>query len=260
MRIEAANFSTNALWETDYATGLAVPLQARLVFISVGDSPCNLTSTPDSIVATVEGVSWQPSQWANRSRGQMLHATPALVNVPIVGPPDLLTACLSTEATKLNVYYLILGVGAAEPPPTAKVCRLTSSLVSSVTVIWLPVPPEAVWSLPQRIVMVIDLSEPIDTLAINKVWQLAKQLSASLEIICLDNSPDASPYKAAWHIRDLLRYQSDSHTFSFLFGCKVAVALDTYLTQQKAGLSSSLSEPPNWLSSMSPKSITEKVA
>lgn len=108
--------------------------------------------------------------------------------------------------------------------------------LSLTRVAMVQVPPGVIDPIPQRMVMAIDLSEPIDTLAIDTVRRFARFLPISFDILCIDDRPDASQHRAAWHIRDLLRYQSGHHTIHVLSGSDVATDINDYLTQQRADL------------------------
>lgn len=253
--IAATDLPGNAHWAADYAPRIDIPSPTPQLHRPVPDHPANLISRLDWIVATVEELSYQVSYWLNQLRDQVLSATGVPVDVPIVAWPDLLAVRLTTEATKPS----LVRVDATGSLLSRQISRSVTGMMSPTQTAMALVPLKAICQIPQCMVMTIDLSEPIDTLAIGIARRFAEVLQASLHIVCFDNSPDASQHKAAWYIRDLLRYQSNHHTFSFLPRSDVATAFDDYLAQQRTDLLILSPQLHNQLFPVVPNSVTWKV-
>lgn len=250
------DFSAGAHWATDYALELASQLRLRLVVIHAYDVDAG--NSPDRMTPVDNGEYEQALGQLSQIRNQMLGATNHLNDISIVARPGTPTAILMDEAAKQNADLLVMGLVGDEPIKARQLGSLATDMIPHTSVPMLLVPPGAVFQKPQTMVLAVDLSGPVDVVSIDMALGFAELLQASLDVVCIDDEPGELRQKAARHIRNLLRNQP--HTFSFLPGHDVALALENYLVQHKADLIILLPKPHSRLRTWLLESNTQEVA
>ncbi|MBD2756529.1 universal stress protein [Spirosoma validum] len=254
--IVATDLSASAHWATDYALELACQLRLRLIVIyayevASGDSP-------DRMSPTDNGEYEQAWGQLSQLRNQMLGTTNHLVDIVIIARPGAPAAILIDEAANQRADLLVMGLVGDEPIKARQVGSLATDMIPNTQVPMLLVPPGAVFQKPQNMVLAIDLSSPIDAVSIDMALGFAQRLHVSLDVVCLDDKPGELQQNAARHIRNLLRNQP--HTFSFLPGYDVALALEDYLAHHKADIIILLPKPHSRLRTWLLESNTQEVA
>lgn len=252
----ATDFSASAHWATDYALELACQLRLHLIVIHAYDG--DLGNSPDRITPATDGKYKQALDRLSQLRNQMLGATNHLNDISIVARPGTPMVILVDEATKQNADLLVMGLVGDEPVKARQLGSLDTDMIPHTSVPMLLVPPGAVYQKPQTMVLAIDLSGSIDALAIDMAQRFAQRLQTTLDVICIEYKPNELQQRAARHIRYLLRHQP--HTFSFIPGFDVALALETYLTRHKADLLILLPKPHSRLRTWLLESNTQEVA
>lgn len=252
----ATDFSVNAHWATDYALELACQLDTRLVLVHAYNPLTN--AFPGGLDATTEGAYFLAMRHLSRLRAQMMKATKGSVEVDIVARPGSPATSLVHEAAKQKADLLVMGLVGDEPVKARQLGSLATDLIPRTSVPMLLVPPGAVFEKPQTMILAVDLSEPIDAISIDIALRFAQLLQASLDVVCIEDEPTGSQQKAARSIRNLLRNQP--HTFSFLPGYDIALALEDFLTQHKADLIILLPKPHSRLRTLLLESNTQEVA
>ncbi|GAB3643650.1 universal stress protein [Spirosoma arcticum] len=252
----ATDFSASAHWATDYALELAKQLDTRLVLVHAYDLPSN--GSPDRMTPTDEGQYEGALHQLSRLRDQMLETTNWSVNVSVVARPGSPLASLVDEAAKQQADLLVMSLVGDEPVKARRLGSLATDMIPHTSVPLLLVPPGAIFHKPQNMVLAVDLAQPVDVLAIDMAQRFAHLLQTTLDVVCVEDEPDESLLEAARHIRDLLRYQP--HTFSFIPGFDVALALDAYLVEHRADLLILLPKPHSRLRTFLLESNTQEVA
>lgn len=252
----ATDFSVNAHWATDYALELARQLRVRLVVVHAYDLPSN--RSPDRMTPQDDGSYELVMKQLNQLRNRLLQAADKSVEIFIVARPGVQAAILVDEAARQHADLLVMGIVGDEPVKARKLGSLATEMIPQTHVPMLLVPPGTLYQKPQNMVLAVDLAQPIDALAIDTVLRFTHLLQVSLDVVCIEDEPDMTQQKAARQIRDLLRNQP--HTFSYLPGYDVALALETYVDRHKADLIILLPKPHNRLRTLLLESVTQEVA
>ncbi len=256
--VVATDFSENAHWATNYALQLACRLRARLVVVHAYDPLPNSAPAHEWMTSTDEAEYQRAIRKLSRLRQQMMKTTKGSVEVSVVARPGSPAAMIRTEAMAQKADLLVMGVVGSEPIKARQLGSLATDLIPQTPVPMLLVPPGAVYQQPNNMVLAVDLSEPVNAIAMDSAMRFADLLRASLDVVCVEDEPDASEREAARHLRDLLRHQP--HTFSFLPGLDVALALEDYLTNHKADLIMLLPKHHSRLQTWMLESVTQEVA
>jgi nucleotide-binding universal stress UspA family protein len=252
----STDFTANSHWAVDYALDLACQLHLRLVVIHVYDVA--LGNSPDRMTPMDSGGYEQALDRLSQLRHDMLRATNHLVNISIVARPGTPAAVLTDEAASQKADLLVMGLVGDEPIKARQLGSLATTMISCTKVSMLLVPPGAVFQKPQHMVLAIDLSGPVNSLSVDMALGFVRLLETSVDVVCITDEPDDLQRKAARRIRDLLRNQP--HTFSFLPGYDVALALEDYLAQHKADLLILLPKPHSRFRTWLLESNTQEVA
>ncbi|GAB3742068.1 universal stress protein [Spirosoma lituiforme] len=252
----ATDFSASAHWATDYALELACQLRLRLIIIHAYN--VDLSNSPDRMTPTDNGEYEQALGQLTQLRNQMLKATNHVIEIAIVARSGTPVTSLIDEAADQKADLLVMGLVGDEPLKAHQLGSFATDMIPYTQVPLLLVPPGAVFQKPQNMVLAIDLSDPVDAVSIDMALGFAQRLQASVDVVCIEDEPDELQQRAALHIRHLLRNQP--HTFSFLPGYDVALALEDYLDQHKADLIILLPKPHSRLRTWLLESNTQEVA
>jgi nucleotide-binding universal stress UspA family protein len=252
----STDFTVNSHWAVDYALDLACQLRLRLIVMHVYN--VELGDSPDRMTPMDNGGYEQALGRLSRLRHDMLRATNHLVNISIVARPGTPAVILTDEATLQKADLLVMGLVGDEPIKARQSGSLATTMIPYTKVPMLLVPPGSVFHKPQHVVLAIDLSVPVDALSVDVALGFARLLQASVDIVCIDDEPDDVQQKAALRIRDLCRDQP--HTFSFLPGSDVALALKDYLAEHTADWLILLPKPHSRLRTWLLESNTQEVA
>lgn len=252
----ATDFSASAHWATDYALKLACQLQLRLIVIHVYE--VETANSPNRLTQFDTDNYEQALSRLSQLRDQMLQTTNHLVTISVVARPGSPADMLIDEAVQQHVDLLIMGLVGDEPVKARQLGSLATALIPRTLVPILLVPPGAIFRKPQIMILAIDLSQSIDSLAVDIALRFAHLLHSTLDVVCVEDEPDELQQKAASHFRDLLRHQP--HTFNFIPGYDVALALETYLSQYKADWLILLPKPHSRLRTWLLESDTQEVA
>jgi nucleotide-binding universal stress UspA family protein len=256
--IVATDFSDSAHWATDYAFELACQLRARLVVVHAYDPLPNAAPAHEWMTSSDETEYYKANQNLSRLRRQMLKTTKGAVDVSVVARPGSAAAIIAAEALTQQADLLVMGVVGSEPVKARQLGSLAIDMIPHTAIPMLLIPPGAVYHQTKNMVLAVDLSEPINAMGIDSALRFAGILRASLDVVCIEDEPDAMEREAARHLRDLLRHQP--HTFSFLPGLDVALALEEYLANHKADLIMLLPKHHSWLRTWLLESVTQEVA
>ncbi|MBO0947158.1 universal stress protein [Fibrella forsythiae] len=254
----ATDFSYGAHWATDYALALARHLHTRLVLIHAYDPLPNDAPAQEWLTSTAEAQHMRALHQLNHLREQMLQLTDGFIDISVVARPGSPSASVVEEAASQKADLLVMGVAGDEPKLARELGSLATDLIPRTHVPMLLVPPCALFQKPQHAVLAIDLSDSIDALAFDTVLRFATLLNVSLDVVCIEDDPTELDQNAAHKIRDLLRHQP--HTFSFLPGYDLPLALETYFDQYKADLIMMLPKPHSRLRTYLLESVTQEVA
>jgi nucleotide-binding universal stress UspA family protein len=254
----ATDFSANAHWATDYALELARQLHARLVLIHAYEAIPNLTMPPD-LMATESAKQYeQAMKQLAVLRNFLLGATNWPVDITVVARPGSPTDCIAEEAANLPADLLVMGVAGEASPTARQLGSMALKMIPHTKVPILLVPPGAAYQTPKTIVLAIDLSSPVDALALASAKRFAQLLGVKLDVICMADEPDEALRKAAAGVSILLADQS--HTVRFLAGNDLSDVLNEYTQTHQTDLIMLLPKPHNWLRTALLESDTQEVA
>ncbi|MCY7355952.1 MAG: universal stress protein [Rudanella sp.] len=246
----ATSLSDNSAWAADYALELAKKLGADLTIVHAYD--------PDPAGGLAyESVDVTAMRHLSRLRTRMMKSTKGSVTISVVARPGEPETVIETEIAAQNADLLIMGLAGEDPQKARTQGSLARKLIPRTRVPMLLVPLGAHYQTVQTIVLAVDLSSPVDTLALASAKRFAQLFGATLNIICMENEPNEPLHKAAEGICNLL---SDlPHTFSFLPGNDLALVLDDYADSHQADLIMLLPKPHNRLESLLMESVTQQV-
>ncbi|WP_020602032.1 universal stress protein [Spirosoma spitsbergense] len=253
----ATDFSANAHWATDYALELARQLHARLVLIHAYEPIPNLTMPPDLMATESTRQYEQTMGQLSILRNKMLDATNWPVDISVVARPGSLSDCIVEEAASLQADLLVMGVAGNDPLKARQLGSLALKMIPRTKVPMLLVPPGAAYQKPKIIVLAIDLSNPIDALALASAKWFAQLLAVKLDVICMEDEPDETLQKAAAGISVLLADQP--HTVHFLAGNDLSDVLNEYTLTHQTDMIMLLPKPHNWLRTALLESDTQEV-
>ncbi|GAB3742103.1 universal stress protein [Spirosoma lituiforme] len=256
--VVASDFSANSHWATDYALALAHQLHVRLVLVHIFNPFSTWTMRPVlTTLATAEQHEHAIQQLTNL-RIQMLESTNCSMDISVVarsGPP---IEGLVQESVSQKADLLVMGVVGSELIKSRQVGSLAIDIIPTIQVSMLVVPPGVLYKKPQTIVLGIDLSKSVDTLALASAKRFAQQLAVRLEVICMENHPDEQLQKAAEGISMLLADQV--HTICFQPGNDLAEVISVYAMDCQSDLIMLLPKHHYWLSTILFESDTQEVA
>ncbi|MBO0935415.1 universal stress protein [Fibrella sp. HMF5335] len=259
----ATDFSLSAHWATDYARQLAERLHARLVLLHVYDPLPTNAPAHEWLTSTAEAQYVQAIHQLTSLRHELMGAAEERLAISIIARPG--SAGVGSPAdTILEVALrekadlLVMGLVGDHPHEARLQGSLATGLIPHTPVPLLLVPPGATYHAIQNMVLALDLSAPINSLALDTARQFARLFQATIDIICVEDEPTDTQRVAARHVRKLL--QHDPHTFCFLPGYDLPAALDAYFAEAKADLIMLLPKGHTWLHTFLLESVTQQVA
>lgn len=254
----ATDFSASAQWPVDYALHLAQQSHARLVVVHAFDPlPANAPAQ-EWLMDTGQGQYYIALRKLGELREQLLRASHSTVEVAVVARPEAPGTALLDEVRKQQADLLVMGLTGDHPRRARSMGSLATDLIPRTPVPLLVVPPGVRYQPPHTLLLAVDLSQAINALALDSALRFARQVGAALDVVCVDDEPDAHQRQAAQHLRRLLRHYP--HTFTFLEGLDLAVALDTYLHKHHVDGVVLLPHPHSRLRTWLIESNTQEVA
>ena len=254
----ATDFSANAFWGTDYALELACQLHAHLIVLHAYDPVPNPTIAPDWMALKAGDQYEQSIKKLRQLRSQMQNATNLPVDISVVARPGSPATCLADEAINRKADLLVMGLVGEEPLKARQLGSLATDMIPRTKVPMLLVPPGAAYQKPHNIALAVDLSNSMDVVALSNAKQFAQLLDVTLDIICMEDEPDEPLQKVADRVCNFLDDQQ--HTFSFLSGNDLAIALEAYSAQHKTDIIMLLPKSHRRLRTFLLESATQEVA
>ncbi len=254
----ATDFSASAHWATDYARQLAQQLKARLVLLYVYDPLPAVTPAHEWLTSTAEAQYMHAMHQLTQLRSQLLTQTKGALDISVIARPGSPASGIEDEARQQQADLLVMGLVGDEPRKARLEGSLATNLIPHTPVPLLLVPPGTTYHAIRNIVLALDLAHPIDSLALDTARQFARLFGATLDLVCVEDEPTRKQQRAARQVCERLR--NDPHTFRFLPGYDVVLALDHYFAEAKADLIMLLPKPHTWLRTFLFESITQEVA
>ncbi|GAB4033165.1 universal stress protein [Spirosoma gilvum] len=253
----ATDFSNHEFWAADYACQLAHQLRTHLAIVHAY-TPVTLAQLHGSVASTTDQERFRAISQLSHMRTRMISATKGAIDVSITAFPGDPEMAINAELTRLKPDLLVMGLAGENPERARKEGSLATKLIPQTQVPMLLVPPGARYQAVQTIVLAVDLSEPVDALALANARRFAQLFGATLDIVCMDDEPDEYVQKAAEGIRKLLADQP--HTFSFLPGNDLSIVLEDFRIDHKADLIMMLPKPHTCFQTFLMESNTQHVA
>lgn len=254
----ATDFSENAHWAVDYAVEMAFALHAQLVILNAYDPlPVN-TPAHEWLTSADEGAKQACLHRLHDLRDSIREQTGGLLLVDVVARPGDPAACIAAEVRDRKPDLLVMGLVGDEPYRARIEGSLATQLIPETLVSMLLVPPGTVYAPIRSVVLAVDLDEPVDVLTLGNVKRFARLLDATLDIVCVEDTPTDLHRWGAEAIRNL--FVDQPHTFQFLSGNDLTVALDSYFAQTRADLIVLLPKRHSRFRVWLTESVTQQVA
>ena len=252
------DFSPNAHWADNYALQLAMHTRARLVILHVYDALPGGVTDGDWLATSARSQGNQAMQKLSSLRSQMQQTSKGAVTIAIVARPGSPANGIEREVAEQKPDLLVMNIVGDEPRKARQQGSLATDLIPRMPVPMLLVPPGSTYQMPRTLVLALDLSQPINAIALGGVRRFARLFGATVDIICVEDEPEPPLKLAARHIRTLLA--DTPHTFSFLPGYDLTLTLDAYLAEHRADLIMLLPKPHSLFQLLLQESVTQLVA
>lgn len=243
----AIDFSEGADQAADYALTLTQQLHARLVIVHAygqrTDAPAGLNPTPTRL---------------ERLRKRLAHSTIDQVDISVLAMYGEPRACINEVVAGQRADLLIMALADDRPYTARFLGSLPTDMIPQTSVSMLILPPGVYDTAVKTVVLALDLSEPIDAVALGHAKEFVQTLGASLAIICMDDDPDHRQREAAQHIRGL--FDGFPHTFGFWPGNDLTTTFDNYMATHPTDLIMLLPKHHSRLSLWLMESVTQQVA
>jgi len=252
------DFSPSAHWASDYAIQLALFANARLVLLHIYDPLVAMGLDGDWLGRETQKQYDQAIRQLGDLRSRLVHQAKGDVMVSVVARSGLRASVIEEEVVNQQADLLVMGLVGDEPRRAREEGSLATDLIPRTQVPMLLIPPGSRFQTPRNIVLALDLAQPLNLLALNTARQFARLFGATLDMICVEDEPGPDLQQAAVHVRSLL--QNDPHTFQFLSGYDLPLALDAYFADHRADLIMLLPKPHSWLRTLLLESVTQETA
>lgn len=243
----ATDFTDSAAQAADYALALATQFHARLVIVHAyeqrADGPTDSVYTPAPL---------------ERIRERLMRSSKGHVDIAVVAKYGEPRASIETVVAEEQADLLIMALSDERPYTARFMGSLPTDMIPQTVVSMLILPPGSSYKPMKTVVLAIDLSEPTDAVTLGKAKEFVQALGVSLDIICMDDDPDAHRKEAAKRIREL--FDGLPHTFSFLPGYDLTITLDDYFVAHPADLIIMLPKHHNRIAIWLTESVTQQVA
>ena len=251
------DFSPSAHWASDYAIQLALFANARLVLLHIYDPLVAMGLDGDWLGRETQKQYDQAIRQLGDLRSRLVHQVKGEM-VSVVARSGLRASVIEEEVVNQQADLLVMGLVGDEPRRAREEGSLATDLIPRTQVPMLLIPPGSRFKTPRNIVLALDLAQPLNLLALDTARQFARLFGATLDMICVEDEPGPDLQQAAVHVRSLL--QDDPHTFQFLSGYDLPLALDAYFADHRADLIMLLPKPHSWLRTLLLESVTQETA
>ena len=243
----ATDLTDSAAQAADYALALATRLHARLVLVHAYEHSPDVSS--DFVYTPLR---------LERIRERLVRTCRGSVEVSVVARQGDPRTCIEAVVAEERADLLVMALADTRPYTARFLGSMPTEMIPQTAVSMLILPPGSQYKPLETMVLAVDLSEPIDAVTLGKAKAVAQQLGVALDIICMDDHPDAPRREAARHLREL--FVGLPHTFSFWPGNDLTTTLDDYFTTHPADLIMMLPRHHNRLTIWLMESITQQVA
>lgn len=244
----ATDFTDGAAQAADYALALAGQLNARLIIVHAYEQ---------SAIDAIADFMPIPAR-LERIKERLMQVSKGSVTISVMARYGEPRACIEAVVAEEQADLLIMAL-ADERPYTARFLgSLPTDMIPQTAVSMLILAPGIQYKAPKTVVLAVDLSEPVDALALGKAKAFMQQLGVHLTIVCMNDDPDAQQKEAAIRIQGL--FEGIPHIFSFLSGSDLTTTLDEYFTTHPADLIMMLPKRHNRLAVWLMESVTQQVA
>jgi nucleotide-binding universal stress UspA family protein len=132
-------------------------------------------------------------------------------------------------------------------------------MVGETTTPLLLIPPSATYTDLTNVVLGIDVTSPLDAMALNTALRLARQFKSVVNVLCIHKQPtDTQVMAKAGNIRSLIGRVP--HTLTILAADEVYNTLLIFAHSNKANLIMMLPQKHNWFSELFAEGNTKRVA
>lgn len=243
----ATDFTDSATQAADYALALADQLHARLMIVhAYGQRADDLTESE------------APPARLERIRERLINIAKGDIEIAVVAKHGEPRSCIEAVVAEEKADLLIMALADDRPYTARFMGSLPTEMIPQTAVSMLILPPGIHYKPVEKVVLAVNLSEPIDTAVLEKAKAFLMQLGATLDIICMDDEPDKQRQKAAQRIQEL--FEGVPHTFRFLPGNDLTITLDDYITTHPTDLIMMLPKHHNRLAIWLMESVTQQVA
>lgn len=228
------DFSPNSREAAQYALGLALDLGASLVLLHAYDPLPPNAPAHEWLTSTAQAQYYSALEKLHQLRNQLQQSVAKPLPIQVLAQAGSPETVIHRAIGLVRPSGLVMSLTGDHPLWARQEGSLATGLLGQTAWPVLIVPPGVVYRKPQNLLLGIDLSRPLDALALARVIQFAHRMQAVVDVICVDDQPTTEQQQAARHIRHLLG--SVPHTLSFVGGYDLATAFEQYETQYRTDL------------------------
>jgi len=241
----ATDFSKTADSASWHAAQLSAILNTRLVLVHVYQQSINLLSFESSFTLT-EKNKVSSLRKLYRLRDRLQKAYNGRLSIAVIAKKGSTLETINEIAMEQKADLIIMGTMGEKSPGARYFGSQATEMILKTFFPLLLVPPKTTVTPFKNIVVAIDLSKHVDALVLDDVLLFAEQLKATLNIVCMSETPqDLKVQKAGEHIRHLmLNYP---HTLTIVKGYDLIATLNGFEKQSEADLLIIMPRPHNKL-------------
>lgn len=191
-------------------------------------------------------------------RRKLARSLEAKVLVEVVVKEGLILDVLQETVDEYKPALLIMSTVGEAPQASRLFGSLTTAMIPRTTVPLLLIPPTNVSVRFKQLTLAIDLSKPIDALALDTVIRFAQAFDAAIDMVCVSHNPQNTEIKrAAERIRDFFRLVP--HTMSIIHSDHLVETLQRFIAENRTDLLVMLPQLHSWFELIFSETITQRM-
>lgn len=254
----ATDFSKSADSASDLAAHLAILLNTRLVVVHVYQQAMNILSS-DSIFTLTEKNKISTQRKLYRLRDRLQKAFDGKLNISIIARKGNTLDTIKAVALEEMADLIVMGTMGTKSPGVQYFGSQATEMILHAPVPLLLVPSSAGFKPFKTIVVAIDLNSSVDALEVDQILRFAERFKATLDIVCVSETPDQPEIRRAGErIRHLMAHCP--HTLTIVEGQNLVRTIDQFEKDTKADLLIILPKPHNKLLFSILESISQEIS
>ena len=253
------DFSESSTNASLVAVQIAAQLNARLVVLHAYQPWLLRPDFPAKGALTPERQRTESLRKLAALRRKLAQSREAKVLVEVVAKEGLILDVLQETVDEYKPELLIMSTVGDAPQASRLLGSLTTAMIPRTTVPMLLIPPTGVNVHFKQLALAIDLSKPIDAIALGTVIQFAQTFDATIDMVCVSHNPqDAEIKRAAERIRDFFRLVP--HTMSIIHSDHLVETLQRFIAENRTELLVMLPQLHSWFELLFSETITQRMS